>query len=55
MYPGPNNCCGDNNNDELQVLMTKHLFEMLPFMPNLKNIVFLGKKSNEYAAKVFYP
>ena len=55
MSPGPNNCGGDHNNFELQALTTDYLLEILSLMPNLQNLVFLGKKLNEYAATTFYP
>jgi hypothetical protein len=49
MSPGPNKCGGDYNTPELQRKTTNLLIAFIKRCPNLKTVVFFGKKPNIYA------
>ena len=52
MCPAPSNCGCDHNHPALQALTTDVLVEVLKHCPNAQ-IVFLGKKPNQYAKEKF--
>ena len=51
--PGPNNCGGDHNLPELQLLSTEVLIQFMKKCPNLKKILFFGKNPNIYSMEQF--